>query len=426
MVPVVLAAVQDDRRHDRSEEPDVCQRVRRGSEGERLLRCQPRGLQPRDERSHRGRDPHRGDLGRVRIALDLGQVRGVRRLQVDDRIAGDGAERPPRTVLKGDEPHATRSGSSTPRPASASRSAGRSASGKSGKGRRTGPQSRPSIRSASFVGDTYPGSYSRKRFSGWSARCCASASSWSPSWTRSQRPHHGRGDDRSRGREDPARADAEGGIELAVDPRAEAPAARFRQPERLHELPEIVLRLLQPDDPVDLHQFRDQRGREAVAGVQRVVVDDDRQDVCSGDVLEEPVEHVVGDPEVERRHEDRRVRAGRRRVPGQLDRLPRRARGRAGEDRHLAGRLRDDDLGHEPPLVAGEVREFARPARRHDPVDAAVDDVAHDAPEGVDVHLASVRCERGRDRRYHPVWCCLHRLLLWSLEGHRSIAPRVR
>ena len=101
-----------------------------------------------------GRDPDCRDLGRVRVALDLGEIRGVRRLQVDDLLAGNGAERPPRAVLKGDEPHATRSGSSTPSPASASRSAGRSASGKSGSGRRTGPQSSPSIRSASFVGDT--------------------------------------------------------------------------------------------------------------------------------------------------------------------------------------------------------------------------------------------------------------------------------
>jgi hypothetical protein len=154
VVPVVLAAVQDDRRDERRAQAYVCERVRRRSARQRLLGGLPRRLEPGDEGGHRAGDPDGGDLGRVRLALDLGEVCGIGRLQADDGVPVDSAERTPCAVLEGDEPHATGSGSRTPRPASASRSAGRSASGKSGKGRRTGPQSSPSIRSASFVGDT--------------------------------------------------------------------------------------------------------------------------------------------------------------------------------------------------------------------------------------------------------------------------------
>ena len=54
-------------------------------------------------------------------------------------------------------------------------------------------------------------------------------------------------------------------------------------------------------------------------------------------------------------------------------------------------RLVGDDLGDPPTLVARQVRELARPARRHDPVHAAVDDVADDAAQRVLVDAVARR-----------------------------------
>ena len=159
MIPVVLAGVEDGGRNEGCDQSDVLERPhefagrRPGCIGESLLRCPPRRLQSRDKPGHVRRDANCGDLRRSWVILDVGEVAGVYALEVDDAAVVDCADCAPGAVLVCHEPHAA-TPSRTLRSASAARRASRSESGKSGSGRRTGPHSRPSIRSPSFVGET--------------------------------------------------------------------------------------------------------------------------------------------------------------------------------------------------------------------------------------------------------------------------------
>jgi hypothetical protein len=79
----------------------------------------------------------------------------------------------------------------------------------------------------------------------------------------------------------------------------------------------VGLALLDPDDGVDLRDLGQQVGRHWIAGVERVVVDEDRQPRGSRDVGEVPAEACGCQSEVEGRNQDRRVGPRLRRVADQ-------------------------------------------------------------------------------------------------------------
>src|SRR4029077_20481386 len=87
--------------------------------------------------------------------------------------------------------------------------------------------------------------------------------------------------------------------------------------------------------------------------------------------------------------------------------------------------LLDHDLRDPAPLLAGQVRELARAPGGHDPVHAAVEDVAHDAPQRALVHVSPVGRERRWDRGDHAAeltWP--HRLSYVGNECGSRSTPR--
>ena len=156
-----------------------------------------------------------------------------------------------------------------------------------------------------------------------------------------------------------------------------------------------ILELDRPRRRDLLRDPREQRRLHREPGDRRIVLDDDRQIHRVGERL------VVRDDGVgvELRHARR---ADHHRRGAEILRLPRiadagaRAFGRrAGDDRHAAGGLLDDDLEHLRALVLFEPRDLAGDAERGEPVGPLVDEEVDDAPLAGLVDLAGVsECRR--------------------------------
>ena len=165
-------------------------------------------------------------------------------------------------------------------------------------------------------------------------------------------------------------------------------------------LGEVVERLLDGADCLDLGEPRDRLGLDVDDHAARDVVDDDRAVGRVRDRLEVGDDPALRRLVVVRRDDQEPVGAELVRRLGQVDRMRRRIRAGAGDDGRAVADGLDRRADQVEPLGVLEGRALARRAGDDDPVGAVVDEVLRKPLEGVEVDRA-VGAERRHDRGEH-------------------------
>ena len=180
-------------------------------------------------------------------------------------------------------------------------------------------------------------------------------------------------------------------------------------------LREVVVRLLDAADVLDLGQPRDRLGLDVEHDPAGDVVDDDRLVGRRRDGLEVRDDPALRRLVVVRRHDEDAVDAELVRPLGQVDRVARVVGAGAGDDgRAVADLLQRRGVELEA-LLVGERRALAGRAGDDEPVRAVVDEVARERAEAVQIDRA-VPLERRHDRCQH---LAEHTVILYPPRGRK-------
>src|SRR5215472_2646529 len=148
----------------------------------------------------------------------------------------------------------------------------------------------------------------------------------------------------------------------------------------------------------------DQRRGHGIAGIERVVVSEDRQRRAIAQFLEERGDRRVRQGEIVGRHANHRVCSYRGGVLAELECLADAAGGGSSDYRYLPGAFLHRGSCQLPALVPVQVRELACPPGCHDRVHSAVYEPS-DQPASRGQVYGPVGIEGGHHRGNHTAYC---------------------